>query len=482
MKLVQKTKTTSPLGIIGKCLILLEIISMVPLLVVALYNHPSMDDFHYGTLTAHAWANTGSWVELLKAAFKTVHDTYFEWQGTFSGIFIMALQPSVFGEGWYPLGTVLILSSLFIGYFFLVRTLYRRFLQALGTRTFLLFLTLLTFSIQLVPFPRQSYYWYNGSAYYSLFFALALILWALALRLTMMQGRWKVLLTTLLSCLMAFLVGGGNYVTALQTLLVLAALTVWQIVKKGRNILPLVLVLLFLLSALTISILAPGNSIRQNEIPLHPSLLKATLSALYQSSMYLFRWTDLYVLGMFTILMPFIIQTLTGHSFNYKRPWLLPLGSFLLFSAGFAPSLYGMGNLPERVLNINYFLFLLLLSVNVLYFTGWFLQKRTTNIDLAPKRFLIIGTLLLLAGFAQHPDIACKEAVQSLVSGQAKQYDAEAKARLRLFQDKSIKTVVVEPYTVQPSLLFIQDFDREPTNWKNENAAAYYGKDHVLLK
>lgn len=467
------------MGNIGKCLILLELVSIVPLLIVGFYNHPSMDDFYYGTLTAHAWTESGSWMEVLKAALKTVHDTYFEWQGTFSGIFLMSLQPSVFGECWYPLGTMLILSSLFIGIFSLVRTLNQEFLQLRKSHIFLVFLTLFTFSIQLVPFPRQSYYWFNGSAFYTLFFVLSLMLWSMVWRLPKMQSKSLVFFGTTLSCLLAFLVGGGNYVSALQSVLVLGNLTFYQIVKKGKNILPMALILMVLLCALTISILAPGNGLRQKEIPIHPSLLKATMMALYHSSIYVFKWTNLYVLGMLTFLLPFIAQTLANHSFSYKKPWLLPMGSFLLFSAGFAPSLYGMGNLPERVLNINFLLFVLLATINAFYFTGWYFQKHKPA---KPANYLFVGSLLLLAAFVQNPDIAAKEAVQSLASGQIQKYDAEANQRLKPFQDKSIRTVVVEPFTVQPSLLYIQDFDREPTNWKNESAAAFYGKDEVLLK
>lgn len=482
MKFISWTKFDNAhvLRFFGIGMMILAQASILPILLLAIYNHPSADDFYYGTLTAHAWADTGSLLETLKAALKTVRDTYYNWQGTFSGIFVMSLQPSIFGENWYSIGTVLILAGFLLGFLLLSKALFNRFLGKKQPYFYLIGFILFTASIQLAPFPRQSYFWFNGSAYYTLFHGLSMILLASVLMLQKTDRKPIVLLLTTLALVLAIFIGGGNYVTAVLTALVLIALLWYGWHTRSKNIFPSAMVLLALLLALGFSILAPGNSVRQAEIPHHPSLLKAVLLAFYHAGFYALKWSSLYVLGVFLVLMPFIASSVSSNNFTYKKPWLLPIGSFLLLSASFAPPIFGMGILPERVLNVNFYLFVMLVGINVFYFTGW-LQKHGRSLK-APVLYLSIGTLTLLAAFAQEPDIAVKEALQSLVSGQARQYDAEAVARLKLFQDKKVQQVVVSEFSSKPSLLFINDFDRDPKNWKNESAATFYGKESVWLK
>ena len=87
------------------------IASLIPLIWIAFYNHPCVDDYSYGDSAYAAWRSTGSFWEAVTAAGKRTAQAYREWQGTFSAVFVMALQPGTFGVIWYQIGSVVILGT-----------------------------------------------------------------------------------------------------------------------------------------------------------------------------------------------------------------------------------------------------------------------------------------------------------------------------------------------------------------------------------
>jgi len=467
----------------GILLIWIGIISLIPIFIIAHANHPSADDFHYGLKTAHAWQETGSITETLKAACITVKETYLYWQGNFSGIFLMSLQPSIFGENSYPIGTYLVLFVYLIGIVLFVKALFDKFLPHSKDYYFVFGLTLFVFSIQLAPFPRQSYYWFNGSIYYTFFHGLALLLYAVLLKLQKSERLSKTILLFLLTSFLAFIIGGSNFVTSLQGALILFFFSVYLFATKDKNRFFVSGVFVALLSALIISIVAPGNALRQAMIPNHPSFLMAVLDSLFQAGLHVFKWTNLYLIGFCILLLPFITAAVRTNTFSFKWPWLVPLCSFLLLAVSFAPPIYGLGGMPERALNIIYYLYIVLAAINLFYLVGW-LSLRPIPIvkNWNTSRFFIgIGSLLLLAAFIQEPDIACKEATQSLLSGEAKQYDKEANERLRAYQEANCLNLSIKEFTVKPTLLFVNDLGTNANDWQNEAAAKYYRKVSIVL-
>jgi hypothetical protein len=486
----QTENSDRTLKLFGTILILVECLSILPLLMIALYNHPSGDDFCYGTLTFHAWTDTGSFWETLKAAFVTMKETYLAWQGTFSGIFLLSLQPGIFGEEWYPISTALALGSYLIGVLLLGRVILVDYLGVQKKRCFLICFTLFTCSLHLVPFPRESYYWFVGSGLYTFFYALELVLLAMVLKIPKTNTLSGSVLLTLSSILIAFIVGGGNFITALQAFILLFLFSAYLILVKSKNIVPVGLIFVSLLTSLTISILAPGNAIRQALIPNHPSAIMSILLSFPWAGYHFLKWSSLYLVGIFLLMLPFIVRIVRETSFAFRQPWLVLVISFLIFTASFTAPLYGMGKCDERVLDIIYYSFFALMALNGIYLIGWLIKqkasfltgKRLNGLLKNPSYFILAGTVVLLSAFALKPNIACKLALQSLTSGETKQYDVEATARLKSYLDKNQKKCVVDAFTVQPTLLFLNDMDANPTDWKNKGVASFYRKDSVVLR
>ena len=77
------------------------ILSIIPLIAISFYNAPSADDFSFSQTTADAWRETNSLAQVIKAGLEKTGQIYETWQGSFAGVFLMTLQPAIFGEGAY---------------------------------------------------------------------------------------------------------------------------------------------------------------------------------------------------------------------------------------------------------------------------------------------------------------------------------------------------------------------------------------------
>jgi hypothetical protein len=87
----------------------------------------------------------------------------------------MYLAPNVFSNTAYHLVTFVILLLLCGGIFYLLCPLFRRFLPGTCGEWITVSSILSFLCIQTVEFQCDSFYWYNGSMYYTGFFAVTLV-------------------------------------------------------------------------------------------------------------------------------------------------------------------------------------------------------------------------------------------------------------------------------------------------------------------
>jgi len=482
-------KTVGTNKVLSVCIILLTVISLVPLILISKYNHPCADDFCYGFLTAETWANTGSFIETVKSAFAQVQYFYQIWQGTYSAIFLMSLQPAIFGEGYYFLGTIVILGTYLFGFLLLSQVVFKNYLNADFFKYTIIYLPVIVFSIQLVPFPASSYYWFNGSVFYTFFFGLGLVFLAFILKFIRAGKGKSATFYLLVSMMLAAIIGGGNYVTVLQMLILIFTLIIYRITTKKDKIVPLIMVELILLVSIIISAMAPGTAVRQALFPDHPSAFMAILKSIKAALWGIFMWTDLYVMSLCLFSLPFIIQIVQKTKFSYKHPFLVLIYTFCILAANFTPSIYATGSFPERLFDIIYYSYYLFLFFNLFYIVGWLVRySEKSGVAYENKllrafpAILCVCVFLFFAAFVQSPHIAAIEATKSLVNDEAAKYDREANERLVLYMDDSQKKVVVDAFSVKPLLLYFTDITMYADDWKNQAVAKYYKKQTVALK
>ena len=149
---------------------------LVPLVLISAYNHSYADDWHYGVWAHLALQDTGSVLAALGAALQQVGNAWFDWQGTYSAIFLMAIEPSVFGEQCYVVAAPLVMTLLVAGTLFFART---TLVELLGCeRSLAVGVACLVVAVQLLlqPSPVEGIFWYNSAIYYTGYHAAALAL------------------------------------------------------------------------------------------------------------------------------------------------------------------------------------------------------------------------------------------------------------------------------------------------------------------
>lgn len=461
------------------------LLSIVPLLMVSGYNVPSADDFTYGTAAHLKYMETGSFFQAVSAALRLVREVYFDWQGTFSAIFLMALQPAVFGEQYYFMGTLILLAAFLAGMFYFCISLFTK-VFGLGKSTGGIIAGAASFlCIQLLPSPAQGFFWYNGSIYYTFFYSISLIAFALGIQTVRKPGLWR----GVLLCILAAFLGGGNYVTALSCAIIGVCAVLLLALAKNKGWIKLLPALAFLLLAFLISMAAPGNAVRQISGMHETNAVEAILNSFKYGATYGFGWFSLPLLGMLVLLLPVFWDSASRTAFEFKYPALLTAFSYCLISAMFCPNEYALGGVGEkRLLNIIYYAYVFLTVLNCFYWTGWvrsrFAHKAGGEEGVLLRTLLAGGAVCLVCFglFMRSGGFTSIMAISSVRSGQAQEYHAYALRRLETLEDNDIKDAVLEPFLSLPYVLYFDDITDDPDDWRNIGLSAYYGKDSVILQ
>lgn len=465
---------------------------LVPMLVVARYNVPCADDYHYGASTYHTWQATHSLAAVLRAAGEKVAERYANWQGTYSAIFLMALQPAVFGNGFYALVPFLTLGMLAAGTCFFCLSLFTKLLGASRWQALVLALVWLGIDTQLLPSAVQGFYWYNGAIFYTFFFGVQLFYFGLLARYLAMghasRRRSAAFLTGL--CALGLFLGGGNLVTAFGTLLVLVCVLCLLAIMKSRQWRALLLPLAFLLAGFLVNVCAPGNSVRQQSIggalPAPLAVLRAVQEAVLQFDKNL----TLPILLALVFLLPVLWNAAANAHLSFRWPLLFFVFTFGLYAAQFCPTWYALKQAgPARLLDIIFYSAFFWMAVNLFYFLGWLQRRLWAENGAVPQGRYTIGfvavtaALLAVSCFAMRDmlNFTSIQALNALRTGQAQQYHAEFEARVEILEDTTQPDAVLQPYSVRPRVLYFDDATSDAADWRNGAIAYYYGKHSVIV-
>ena len=459
--------------------LILLILSLIPLILLGRYSYPTGDDFYYGAETHLVWESTHSIIQTLKTAIDGVKETYLTWQGSYSGLLLMHLAPNVFSINAYHFVPLVIILLLCGGIFFLLNPLLCKLLSANVSEWITVSSVISFMCVQTVAYRSDSFYWYNGSMYYTGFFAVTLFFFGLVLRY--MQGIKKITLLPLF--LLAIFLGGGNYVSLLPCMILLLAITAFQIARKKEKAIGLSFISLTLLVSFAFSALAPGNSVRQDGMWKIPAW-KAVVKSLIQGFKYTFIWARLWWLLAFVLLVPVVYQIIKRckesgrlQTSSFSHPILFTGFFYGLFASMSCPPFYTMNSIgPVRAIAVIYYAFILISFSVVFYWIGFYVQKGNDKLKFkAPIRYGIIAAVMLaiiLTGGLKN--LTCVEASENLISGEATGYATEYEDRLNLLYSSQGEDVILTPFTHKPSVSYTGDLPGAPADPTCEKAAVYF--------
>lgn len=290
-------------------LIVIYALSLIPVLIIGKYDYPSADDFSMGLGTRLVYEATGS---LLAVAGKILSETvryYRTWIGYFTSCLFTTVSPATFGEAWYALTPAVILLALHVG---VVVFFYALMEKALGMNRYVRrCMTVLALFLMVQRMPEgslrvEAFYWYSGAGNYTLTFSAGLLYLAFYVLSVCGVRRKNRSLFLVLACIMGFLAGGGNYLSALSFAVVSVLFAVYLVKMKTRQgensrmgrlcVIGRLLPAAFYLCGFAVSCLSPGNRIRGGEAEGYGALKSILLSLYYTLSYPLNQWMNWAVL------------------------------------------------------------------------------------------------------------------------------------------------------------------------------------------
>ena len=486
---IKKGEKTIPCSTLFVLLLVLLVLLLVPILMLSDYAVPAADDFSFSCETHLAFLNKKGFFAIIAGALSKTVEVYRSWQGSFSAVFLMAFQPSIWGFQFYRLTTYIILLSLGTSFFFICIRIFSGVFQASKYLSGSIAAFLVIICTQFLPSPNQGFFWYNGAIYYSFAFSLMLFFFGCLIGYILNGGRWRLPIL----CILAFIIGGNNYVTALLSLILLFCTIILLLIFNYRRWKSVLLPFLFLVLAFAVNTAAPGNAERQAYFPAHPGPVEAIILSYRYAAHNITKWFDLRLLACLIVLFPFLRKS----AFNsthcaFRFPGIVTLFSFSLFASMFTPHIYAIGfDGPGRIQNIYYYAFVLLLVFNIFWWCGWVLRKSTKKIDSShdgirtvPFLSCCAAALLCMACSVIffHGSLTSIAALGELRSGEAQAYYSQALERQKELEDPEIENCIFSPYQATPYLLFFSDMTDDPSSYENEDTSTFYGKKSIIVR
>ena len=515
-------------------LIVIYALSLIPVLVIGKYDYPSADDFSMGLGTRLVYEATGS---LLAVAGKILSETvryYRTWIGYFTSCLFTTVSPATFGEAWYALTPAVILLALHVG---VAVFFYALMEKALGMNRYARrCMTVLALFLMVQRMPEgslrvEAFYWYSGAGNYTLTFSAGLLYLAFyVLSVCGVRSKNRSLFLVL-ACIMGFLAGGGNYLSALSFAVVSVLFVVYLVKRKIGRLLPAA----FYLCGFAVSCLSPGNRIRGGEAEGYGALKSILLSLYYTLSYPLNQWMNwavLLILALAGVIfwMGFAEIEFSGANakaggaaasetgsgaqavqLGFTAPFPAAVLAYGIVSCVVTPALYAQGNMDAGRIQSTFWLH----AVLVLLLLEWYLvgglyrrfskEQNASAVSCLQNAsaasclrnasavsclrngaggfvraillFFIVFSLLAVKG---NPDFYTgTSAVSELLDGSAAQYGRENEERLRILKNPREQDAVLPRYTVQPNLLYFEDVSEDPDDWINQKMSEYYGKNSI---
>lgn len=525
-------------------LIVIYALSLIPVLVIGKYDYPSADDFSMGLGTRLVYEATGS---LLAVAGKILSETvryYRTWIGYFTSCLFTTVSPATFGEAWYALTPAVILLALHVG---VVVFFYALMEKALGMNRYARrCMTVLALFLMVQRMPEgslrvEAFYWYSGAGNYTLTFSACLLYLAFyVLSVCGVRSRNRSLFLVL-ACIMGFLAGGGNYLSALSFAVVSVLFAVYLVKMKTRQgekscmgrlcVIGSLLPAAFYLCGFAVSCLSPGNRIRGGEAEGYGALKSILLSLYYTLSYPLNQWMNwavLLILALAGVIfwMGFAEIEFSGANakaggaaasekagetvrgaaapekagngaqavqLRFAAPFPAAVLAYGIVSCVVTPALYAQGNMDAGRIQSTFWLHAVLVLLLLEWYlvgglyrrfskeqnrsTASFLQNGSVGFIRALLLFFLVLSLLAVKG---NPDFYTgTSAVSELLDGSAAQYGRENEERLRILKNPEEQDAVLPRYTVQPNLLYFEDVSENPDDWINQKMSEYYGKNSI---
>lgn len=484
--------------------ILVFLLSLVPILYLAGIDRASGDDWGYGLLTHRAWIESHSLIKVIQAALQTVHNYYRAWQGTWFSIFLFTFQPEAFSYEMYWIVPYIMLGLLIGSISCFLYQITVRFLH-MEVRDFLLVdMIILFLLIQFAPRKKSAIFWYNGTAHYTVPFALALFAMVAFLRFVQTWQKrhvvWAAVWLTLL--------GGTNYLAAVFGCLGFIFLGVFFYFRlerddggsssadavQGRKVLWMGIPLVLELIGLLISALAPGNARRGGETyeislgrmlgAVIEAFRQGIVGVIYSVREHPITLAALIVLAV--ILWDILREKAGQETFRFPLPGLVIFYFFGTYCAMYWPGIFAGVEVSGGVPNTIYWVFVLMMFCSMLYGLGWLAvrlssrEKKINNIRYLYAAGIAAAFVLVVLGRSNIKESTDYMCLEYILTGQARDYQAQMEQFTQLLTDDTEDEVILPSINDWQGPLMHMPVTEDPDAWTNQTVKEFFGKKRVV--
>lgn len=460
-------------------------LSILPILRLSFYDRATGDDYGYGAVVRQTYLATHSLWACAVAAVNQSRSFWHSWQGTWFSTFLFAFQPESFNLNAYWITPWLSLALLIPSVFVFFRTVLVRVLKFPKEHWIILSSFACILMTQFVYSPRSALFWFNGVAHYIV--PLALALYSISCAILWFDTR-HVRYVVIASILMTLL-GGMSYPAAI--LAILTVLLLWILnAGRGRYIFAFAIPLFLEIAGLLVSVLAPGNAVRGGEgySVTAGRIIGCIGEAIVQGTKDLPQDVLSEPLA-FLILVCLIPVTMDGArkgkeaGADFHSPWLVIPWLYLTYCAMYWPGIFSGVEVSGGIPNTIWQVLVLTLILAFAYLFGA-LAKRPAGV---PGRVIWAVLFLLMCAVTFRGRSTVKETVdyrtyEYIASGQADDYREQMEEFYQIMTDPSVTDAVVHASNDQQGPLMHMPITEDPTNFTNDAAARFFGKNSVVAQ
>jgi hypothetical protein len=461
----------TPKNLSNSALWLLFIITVVPIGILAMYNHPSVaDDYCFAYMTR----DNGFW-----EAQKFYYDG---WSGRYISNMIFHATPLAYGVFWF----VKVMPFLIFGLLFHASyTFIGEILKPSKANQLLLTITFLSIFIIFSSSVVDTFFWYTSVFIFPTSLCFFLYLIVVILRYYQPQYQRIKYWIALLAATLVFFIVGSNEVMMLFTIAFLGM--VWGYIllfEKRFDTFIFALMLIGLYFAYFWVIQAKGNQTRLvGGNVLGGAIVESFINALKSAIISSIKWFSSMIFFGFlynTFLQKFIPER--PNAIFKINIWIAILALFTLIFFMFFVIHYGndMG-VPERVKNIIFAIYLIgiLYIITIAHYdypVEYKANDRLNNAWFVGAYMILFGLYVYLLGGN------LKTMYADIRLGIAKRYDQEMTQRYTQIRESKSDTVYIAPLKNIPKSLCFDDIKTTEKHLWNKCYATYFEKKVIILK
>ena len=426
----------------------------IPIFLNNIYNQPAADDFsNYNFFLDTLGNKEKTFLNVVLAILVRSKETYFNWQGTYFSNILFFANPLLISVNAYKIASFI--SQIF--YCFCVLYFFSSFSKIKNFVTFkdslIIGLLYLILSTSFMYSISDGLYWFTANAIYLIPFSMSFLFFGLIVK-NIYNDNNKFLYFLIL--ILAFCLGGTNYVTGLFVSFVLFFITLFMFIKKDRHLKKYIILLILFVVGFLFNILAPGNFVRISNFK-ETSILEAlAMTVPLSKNMIISAITTTLLLPLLILLTPIFVKMQKNIKYNFKNPVLIFGILFIVFTIFFAPMTYSYGTYYEelRVKNIQLFYLYIMIMFSFFYLIGNLIKNyknifESPNLKIACYVTSFICTIIMV-GYIGFDNIKTRMVSNDLIYGVSESYDKcmdDLFYQLSIAKEDIVKIKNCEKYT-----------------------------------